>query len=256
MKLFFALLICLTTFVTTAQQTEGTIQYKETFKIEIDFDNMSGMTEEMKKMIPMEQTLENVLYFTKDASLYTGVVKGEDKDVEYKSKEDDIEINIKMDAPEHIYYQNLKNKEVTESKDLFDKKFLITGADKMKWKIGTETKEILGYNCTKATAAMDTENNVVEAWFTTSIPTSIGPDKFHGLPGAVLEVNMDGGKRKITATQVSLEKPDESKMVQPKKGKKITSSEYKKLVEEKQKEMAEMYGGKGNFIIKTETIEN
>lgn len=249
----FAIYLVLTTNA-FAQKNEGTIYYKETIKLEINFDDMPNLTPEMKAMFPQEQAMENVLYFNENASLYTGLSKAGENDVDYKSDDEDVQIKIQMDAPEHFYYQNLKNKEVVESRDLFGKKFLITSADKIKWKISSETKEILGHPCTKATA-MAKDSMMLEAWFTTKIPASVGPDKFHNLPGAVLEASMDNGKRTIVATKIEAT-TDATKIVQPKKGKKVSQEEYRKIVEEKQKEMAAEYGGKGNVIIKTETIEN
>ncbi len=245
---------CLVTFGAAAQSSKGTIEYKETIKLEINLDHLKDVTDEMKAMFPNEQTSNHALYFNPEASLYTNADNAESQDIDYKSDEEDVEIKIKMDAPERSYYKSLKSKEVVESRDLFGKKFLITGGKKIKWKMTTESKEILGYACTKATTT-DDEGFDIEAWFTTAIPVSIGPGGFHYLPGAVLAVSMNEGKRTITATKVDLENVDATKIVKPKKGKKVTNEQFKKIVEEKQKEMAEIYGGKGNIIIKTETIE-
>lgn len=256
MKPIFALILGFLTVTTTAQKNEGTILYTEIFKLEINFDDIPGISEEIKKMIPPEQKIENILYFTQNASLYTRVPKEDNNDdVQYKSNKEDVQINTKMEAPEHFYYQNIQKQEIVESSNLFGKKFLIIGAEKIKWKVTTETKEILGYTCTKATTTIGTENRPVEAWFTTAIPASVGPDKFHYLPGAVLEVIVDGGKHSILATKIDLENVDVSKIEEPKKGKKVTYIEYKKIEAEKRKEILEMHGGKSNFIIKKETIE-
>ncbi|WP_421919152.1 GLPGLI family protein [Marinifilum sp.] len=54
------------------------------------------------------------------------------------------------------------------------------------WKPGMDTKTILGYTCHKATCNFRGRN--YEAWFTRDIPFKAAPWKFHGLPGAILEV--------------------------------------------------------------------
>ncbi len=54
------------------------------------------------------------------------------------------------------------------------------------WKPSKETKTILGYTCHKATCNFRGRN--YEAWFTREIPFKAAPWKFHGLPGAILEV--------------------------------------------------------------------
>jgi hypothetical protein len=43
---------------------------------------------------------------------------------------------------------------------------------------------------------------------------------------------------------------DKSIIVKPDKGKRITKSEFRKLAEEKRKEMQEIEGGDGNVIIR------
>ncbi|BDS14269.1 GLPGLI family protein [Aureispira anguillae] len=255
MKILFVFLLCaLTTIRGFAQKTEGTIHYKETIKLDIDFDNMKGLTEEMKAMIPSEQSTNNVLFFNEEAALYTNVDVNEDKDIDYKSDDEDVQIQIKMDAPEQAYYYDFKNKESIERQDLFGKTFLITGNKKKKWKITTESKEILGYTCKKAISMAD-EGEAMEAWFTTEIPSSVGPRGINDLPGAVLAFSMKDGQYEVVATQIDFEKVDPKKIVKPKKGKKVNRKEYQKIVEAKQKEMAEIYGGNGNVILKTETIE-
>jgi GLPGLI family protein len=63
-----------------------------------------------------------------------------------------------------------------------------TKAD-FQWKILSDTKELLGYNCIKATCNFRGRNYIV--WFTPDIPVSSGPWKFSGLPGLILEARDD-----------------------------------------------------------------
>ncbi len=61
-------------------------------------------------------------------------------------------------------------------------------SEKINWKINnTETKVILGYKCSKATAHIGNRNYI--AWFTYDIPINDGPYKFKGLPGLILKIN-------------------------------------------------------------------
>lgn len=57
---------------------------------------------------------------------------------------------------------------------------------KFDWQITEETKLIQNFKCTKATLKFRGRDFI--AWFTTEIPVSYGPWKFHGLPGLILEV--------------------------------------------------------------------
>lgn len=252
MKTLLTIICCLLTWGLFAQKTEGVIEYKETIKLDIDLDGMEVLTEEMKAMFPSEQSNMNVLYFNKNASLYTNLASDEDtKDVEYKSDDEDFDIQIKMDMPQQIYYHDLATKEYVESKDLFGRKFLITGKEKSKWKFSDETKKILDYTCKKAISTTD-DGKKVEVWFTTKIPLPIGPSGMNGLPGAILAVALNNGQYTIAATKINFKKVDAKKIVKPKKGKKVSNEEFNKIVVAKQKEMAEMYGESGNVIIKTE----
>lgn len=59
------------------------------------------------------------------------------------------------------------------------------------WIIDKEsTKKILGYDCVKATAIF--RGSPVTAYFSKEIPYSVGPFKFFGLPGAILDIRVDG----------------------------------------------------------------
>ncbi|WP_299182657.1 GLPGLI family protein [uncultured Chryseobacterium sp.] len=58
---------------------------------------------------------------------------------------------------------------------------------KIVWQIDpSQTKDISGYRCTKATTRIDKRNYI--AWFTYDIPISDGPYKFKGLPGLILSL--------------------------------------------------------------------
>lgn len=75
---------------------------------------------------------------------------------------------------------------------------------KMKWKIGKETKEVLGYMCTKAT--MSHRGRTWTAWFTNDIPVTRGPLFFGGLPGLILE--LQDSETHFTFTCDGIEKAD------------------------------------------------
>lgn len=56
---------------------------------------------------------------------------------------------------------------------------------KIQWKIHSDHKEILGYDCQKATCNFRGRSYTV--WFAKDIPVSEGPWKLKGLPGLILE---------------------------------------------------------------------
>lgn len=254
-SLFASVLLLLLISPAFSQNTEGTIHYTETIQLDINLDELKNLPEEMKAQIPTEQSSQNVLTFHPEASLYTNSPEETEQDISYQDGDSDIDFEIKMEVPESAYFYNIKNRSSIESRELFGKKFLIGETKPEKWKITKETKEILGYTCTKATTTSSEDGETVEAWFTNAIPVEVGPSSFHGLPGAILSVRMKDGTYKIDATKVEFKKVDRKEIVAPKKGKKVTAAQFKEIVEQKQKEMADEYGGDGNIIIQTETIE-
>jgi len=158
----------------------------------------------------------------------------------------------------------------------------------LKWKISDETKTIAKHLCKKATTTVPAQtlrmgggrqarNNMtdtssksnssmtpktptasntpvapketeVAVWYAEDIQASIGPDTFGGLPGAILEVDMDNGANVTTATEVST-KYAKKELVQPTKGDKMNRAQFqetmKKIIEDMQKS-----GGMGGMRIR------
>lgn len=54
------------------------------------------------------------------------------------------------------------------------------------WELSNETKEISGYNCSKAILSFRGRKYV--AWFTTDVPCRFGPWKFINTPGLIMEI--------------------------------------------------------------------
>jgi GLPGLI family protein len=72
---------------------------------------------------------------------------------------------------------------------------------KMKWKLLNEKKIIGEYDCKKA--SVEFRGRTYYAWYTIEIPISLGPWKFNGLPGLILEVDDQKGIYKWQAKTVS-----------------------------------------------------
>lgn len=72
--------------------------------------------------------------------------------------------------------------------------------EKTDWQISTETKELLGHTCQKATGTV--KGRAYTAWFTTDIPASFGPWKLFGLPGLILEASDNTGRIRFTCTRI------------------------------------------------------
>ena len=223
MKKFTLLLCCLLglSLFLNAQQ-EGEVIFKQSIKmklkIDLPDDNLK-LAEQLKKMKPSEQVSNHVLYFNEDASLYKAKEGAEaPEDQEYNHEGDGVQIKMKFSrsSSESITYLNLKKEALTEKKDFLGKTFLVQDKDpKLPWKLGTESKKILDYNCRKATAEID--DRTVEAWFPTELPIASGPGTYYGLPGMILEVKSSGenGSRHIVAQELNLKTLEANMIVAP-----------------------------------------
>ncbi len=79
--------------------------------------------------------------------------------------------------------------------------FLYEDEIKIQWEIKLERKRIAGYGCQRAVAVF--RGRTWEAWFTSQIPISDGPWKFHGLPGLIMEVADDQNHYRFTCIGLS-----------------------------------------------------
>jgi GLPGLI family protein len=108
------------------------------------------------------------------------------------------------------------------------------------WKIKNDIKEVAGHICMNAVYYDSLRYQKVEAWFALDIPISAGPDRFCGLPGLILEVNINNGAKIITAESIEFKalttECDPPKKV---KGKVITATEFdamtQKYIDERKK---------------------
>ena len=106
-----------------------------------------------------------------------------------------------------------------------------------KWKILNDMKEVAGHICMNASWTDTLRKQNVFVWFALDMPVSTGPDRFIGLPGIILEVDINDGALIMTADKMDL-KPLTTELDIPQKikGKKINMAEYTRLIEQQIKE--------------------
>lgn len=224
-------------------QKEGQVKYKEITKLDIKLPEGTGISEEqLRAMIPSEQTAEKVLYFNQDATLYTALNNTDDADQEFNMQDGGSRIVVRTVSTggDAKTYHNLKTHQITEQKDFLGRMFLVAGSAKdQKWKLTGATREVAGYPCQQATTEKD--DRMIEVWFTPAIPIPAGPDGFANLPGLVLEalITSENSERRLVAQEVRFNAPEAGLIAPPKKGKKVTPAEFDQIVEEKTKEMSQ-----------------
>ncbi len=241
MKVFkTAILIFLAYHISNAQ-TSGKIEYTETIKLEVKFD---GMTEDMKKMIPQSHSQQKELIFEGDLSLYK-TKKGEViEDVNMESDDGSFKIQFKMDDEvDDILYKDLVSKHRTHQKGILGKPFILEdNLQTYGWKLTGEKIKYLDYECHKA--VIEKEDEFIIAWYTPSIPVQIGPNDYHGLPGAILMLSINDGKKEYKATEVQLDFEVGDSISKPKGYKVVDQVTFDKIEKEKEAEIRKMFASK------------
>lgn len=258
----FLLLFPLTTF---AQTTQGAIYYSETVQLNIQ------VPPEMQREaanFPKSMTNDKVLYFNADKSLYkdnADAKKAQQNPGEIRmgSEESGAMMVVRSGSNNSAYFKNLANGKYIQKMNFMGRDFLI--ADSLKtytWALSEETKTIAGYLCVKAVHSdtttqiqtkMSNENGQIKvenvrmkrpdviAWFAPDLAVSSGPEGYQGLPGMILQLDMD--MRSIVATKVDSTPLATDAIKEPTGGQKVTLEEFERIRKQKMKEMEEEMGG-------------
>ncbi len=125
--------------------------------------------------------------------------------------------------------------------------------EKRKWKFTGRQKNILNMPCDEAISA--NAEDTLTAWYTTKIPVPGGLKEFGGLPGMILEINIDNNYN-IKAKNIQEQAEVAKKIKEPTKGKVVTNAEYAKLNAKKQAELEKQYGGNNKVIIRQVNTRN
>ena len=144
---------------------------------------------------------------------------------------------------DYIIYRNREAGECFDVFSLLDKEYVIQDSIICQhWKIKNDMKEVAGHICMNAMFYDSIKGKEVMAWFALDLPVPLGPNRYCGLPGMILEINEANGALVYTATSVVLS--DENLEIEKpviKKGRKnITNEEYNKKIADYIKECKKM----------------
>ncbi len=258
---FFAAFISMSTVV-TAQMKEGKISYERKVNMHRNLPDP-----QMKSMIPEFRTDKFELIFNESASLFRSVVDDEAPDPFANAGGGGGGMRMNFRMPTTTTYTDIAKQTQYEERAFFEKEFLIVDSLKQyKWKLSEETKTIAKQLCKKATTMIPApqmrmrisrggENNTDSAanapmkpketelvvWYAENIPVSVGPENYSGLPGVIMEMNVDNGASVTTAVEVSAKYP-KKELIQPTKGEKMNRAQFQ---ENMQKLMQDMQRGGG-----------
>ncbi|MFM2266287.1 MAG: hypothetical protein RLZ77_1707 [Bacteroidota bacterium] len=265
-----------------AQDFQGMAVYESktsTADFKARIQGNKDMTPDMQKMIEdrMKSMFEKTyqLFFSRTTSVYK-----EEEKLEAAGQNQGFRMMSNMMGSGGSFYKNTKDKTYTVDKEFMGKEFLIQDSlPNLAWKLESETKQIGGYNCFKATAIREASKTdfrnfrmkkkedekkeetgktnlmdeldlpkeiTITAWYTPEIPISQGPENYWGLPGLILEVN--DGKTTILCSKVVLNLKDKIEIKAPTKGEEITQKKYDETVIKKMEEFRAMGGGRNGSM--------
>lgn len=247
-----------------AQTKEGTIIYERKMNLHKRITDP-----QMRAYMPEFRTSKHELLFIDSASIYRMVPEDEMPE----TNDGGVRMVMRFGGGDNDeLYKNFSNNASIRQTDLGAKTYIIEDSIRtQRWKLSTETKTILGYICRKATTKQTqrvtgnvriiTNTNGVSdttkssstqpqqqeievvAWYAEDILSPVGPENNGGLPGVILQLDLNDGETVFTA--IELKKETNKKTVKPpSKGKKITSQEYAKLMQEMMENMQQGGGGR------------
>ena len=168
-----------------------------------------------------EWKLKMKLSFGSRASLYTyESEQGETEDGSYSWRQDDF-----------VIQRDFEKSKKTEIHEMLGKTYIVEDSlAAPDWKILNQIKEVNGYLCMKAVSEDTTKKQKITAWFAQDIAVSAGPERYFGLPGLIMELDINDGDVVITATKVDFKKLDKETALPKLKGKRINENAYNQLI--------------------------
>lgn len=237
MKLFFKKSICyiflLFYVINYAQESSSFVIYKKKANTNIVGTNSNHQKRTAAKLL-IENAIKNLdnleykLLYNNELSSFSEI---ESLEIDNGNNSISTILSKSFGDTEGVFYSNIKEQNLLIEKELDGRIFLVkTKFSDFKWDVTSDQKKIGNYNCYKAvrtytrvTVSGEKQMPVI-AWFAPEIPYSFGPASYLGLPGLVLEVEVDNIV--IYASKIFLNQKEKQVITIPKKGKIISEKEY------------------------------
>ncbi|RCR68014.1 GLPGLI family protein [Larkinella punicea] len=230
MKKLLILLLVMIGAPSMAQKMEGVVTYDRTQDYVKIMSRMTFLSLDQKER--MKATNKNyssrptqmVLYFNEDQSLYTN-------ESEYWRSENG---QWSYRNSDYIIRRDFKQETKSDVIEMLGRTYLIDDSLKTpQWKILNQLKDIAGHICMKAETEDPIKQQKVVAWFAQDIPVSAGPEQYFGLPGLILELDLNDGDAVVTASKIEMRDVSKELTATKKiKGKKIKTADYDKLIKD------------------------
>ena len=217
---------CIST-ISFAQKDEGIITYERVMHYPKIIARLPYLSQEEKDRVKLtwgsddEWKEKMKLAFSPNQSLYTYLnEQGNSEDGTWAWRNDEFLITRDFEKEKKINVVEMLGKTYIIEDSLHTPS----------WKVMNQIKEVAGYICMKAVTEDTVKKQKITAWFCGDIPAQVGPEFYFGLPGAILELDINEGDAVITATKVEFKKLDKELMMPKTKGKKIKDKDYDTLL--------------------------
>lgn len=222
------LLVSFTTNAQSQQKDSGVIIYERKSNWAKIYSRATFLSQEEKDR--MQQTWKNdsenktkmKLYFSPSKSIYTyNSDQNESEDGTYTWRQSDFIVSKNFDTEQSL-----------EVHEMIGKTYILDDTLRApKWRIMNQLKDINGYICMKAVTKDTVRKQDITAWFTDTLPSMAGPERYFGLPGVILELEINDGDVIMTAEKIEFKNVEEElKMKKLPKGKKIDEKTYNSLI--------------------------
>ncbi|QJD77408.1 GLPGLI family protein [Spirosoma rhododendri] len=232
-RLLIGLLLLSLPSLVMAQKTEGVVEYRRITHWNKIYSRMTYLSQEQKDRIMLRSKNweddnkgeKMKLLFTPTQSLYTySGDASESQDEGYSWRQSEL-----------IMTRNFEKERQMDIMEMLGRVYIVEDSLRTPtWKIGNQIKDVAGYICMKAETTDPIKNQTITAWFAQDIPVSAGPERMSGLPGLILELDLNDGDVEIIAQSVTFRPVTADDLKLPKtKGKKITDADYNAMVKKK-----------------------
>lgn len=212
-----------------AQRGAGRVRYLATH-------NMARKMAALDYISPQRRERVQYIYGNKgDWQLYTELVFNASSSLYFDSEEKTAEDMTGYAWKKEAYFirHDYQNGLQTNLIHLLGKNYLVTDSLRCpEWKVMNDIKEVAGYLCMSASCFDTLKQHRITAWFALDIPSSAGPDRLCGLPGLILEVDVNNGALTLQADKVTFGPVTEQQTALPvkPKGKDLNEAQYRGLI--------------------------
>ncbi|TDB64571.1 GLPGLI family protein [Arundinibacter roseus] len=210
------------------QTMEGVVTYERVYHWSKIYSRLTFLSQEEKDRIKLtwgnddESKTKMQLFFTPNQSKYTYASdQGTSESGSYSWRQED-----------YIIFRDYEKESKVEIMEMLGKTYVIEDSLRApRWKVLNQIKDVNGHVCMLAVTEDTVKKQKISAWFAHDLPISAGPERYFGLPGIILELDVNEGDFVITATNIELKPVGEGIQLPKKiKGKKLTDASYEELI--------------------------